>query len=458
MKLMNYGECNFSYRRKVHSLLIVGTIFCAGWLFPHVSRAQDKELPRQWDLQTCIGYALENNIQIKQSEAEKQSGLVDAKLAKAAMLPSLSGSVGQSLSNYPFPDSESGNSSATVSGSYSLNASWTLFDGGARSTSIQLAELNNQINDLQIEESKNNIKLAIIQNYLQILYANEAISTYEHAVELSQAQVESNRVKLSVGAVAKSDVSQWESQYASDRYNLVNARATLDNYKLQLKQLLELDMIDSMDLVLTPPAEEEVVEVIPDKAQIFRVAMSVMPQIHSGELNTEYAELAVRKATAGYFPTISLQASSGTGNIYNRSDYAFASQLKRNWNNMVGLSVSIPIFSNRTVKSSVEKAQIGVYTSRLNAISIRKELYADIETAYLNAVTAQSRYLAAEEKVKYSSESYKVMEEQFALGLKNTIEMLTEKNQLIAARQELLQAKYTVLLNRMVLEYYQGQI
>lgn len=448
------------YPKRINATFVCIT---AIWLLltgPTCAYSQQTMLPSQWDLQTCIDYALDNNIQIKQTEADKESSLVDTKLAKAAMLPSLSASIGQNLSNYPFPlsDASSETSSLSTSGNYSLNASWTVFDGGSRITGIKQAELNTRIADLAIEESRNNIKLAIIQNYLQILYASEAVKTYENAAELSKAQLESNKVKLEVGSVAKSDVSQWESQYASDRYNLVNAHATLDNYKLQLKQLLELDSLDTMDLVLTEPDEDEVLSLLPDKQTIFKTALNVMPQVKNSQLATQYAQLDITKARAGYSPTISLQANTGTGNVYNHSAYSIGTQLKNNWNNVIGLSVSIPIFSNRTVKSAVEKADIHVYTSQLNEISIRKELYSEIETAYLNTVTAQAQYMAAEEKAKYSQESYDVMNEQFTLGLKNTIEMLTEKNTLITAQQELLQAKYTTLLNKKILEYYQGLI
>lgn len=157
-------------------------------------------------------------------------------------------------------------------------------------------------------------------------------------------------------------------------------------------------------------------------------------------------------------PKISLQAASATGNVYNNTNYSFGTQLKNNWNNTIGISVNIPIYSNREVKSAVEKARMSVETSKLNEISIYKELFANIETAYLNALNSQAQYLAAEEKVRSSRESYDVMDEQFRLGLKNTIELLTEKNTLISAQQELLQAKYTALMNRKILDYYQGII
>jgi outer membrane protein len=423
-------------------------------------KSQQQNIPQKWDLQTCIDYALANNIQVKQAEMTKSSTEVDTKKARASLLPSLSASINQNLSNYPFSDNQElavSSKSTSVSGSYSINASWLLFDGGSRTYSIRQADINDEISRLSIDESKNNIKLAIIQDYMQILYASESVTTCEHAVELSKTQLESNKLKLAIGSVAKSDVTQWESQLASDNYQLTNARVTLENYKLQLKQLLELDMIDTMDIVLTPPEDSEVMAMLPDKYEIFKMAMNVMPQVKSGQLNTAYSEIAISNAKAGYLPTISLQASTGTANIYN-SDPQFETQLKNRWNNTLGLSVKIPIYSNREARSAVQKAQINVEVAKLNEMNVQKELHANIETAYLNALNSQAQYIAAQAKVKSSQESYDVMDEQFQLGLRNTIELLTEKNNLVSAQQQLLQAKYMFLLNRKVLDYYQGLI
>lgn len=431
-------------------VFIILLIVCPSKIF------SQQALPQKWDLQTCIDYALANNIQVKTAEANRDIAEVDIRLANAAYLPSVSASIGQNLSDTPFADNGS-SSSSVATGSYGINLSWQLLDGGVRSTNSKQADIEHQIAGLAIEESKNSIKLAIIQNYMQILYANESVKTFENAVELSAAQLESNRVKLDIGAVAKSDVSQWESQHASDKYQLVNAQVALENYKLQLKQLLELDGLETMHIDLAEPAEEEVLAVLPDRNTIFQTAVSVMPEVKSSKLNSAYSQLGVAKAKAGYLPKVSLNAGTGTGNIYN-SDYNFGTQLKNSWNNTIGLSVSIPIYSNREVKSAVEKAQIGVETAKLNELSIYKDLYANVETAYLNAINSQAQFLAAEEKVKSSRDSYDVMDEQFQLGLKNTIELLTEKNTLISARQELLQAKYTALMNRKVLDYYQGLI
>lgn len=416
--------------------------------------AQNEPLPARWDLQTCIQYALKHNIQIKQTEAQRDMSVVDTKLAKSALLPSVSASIGQNLSNSPF-GSDDETSVTSTSGSYDVKASWTLYNGGKLQNNIRQADLNHQIAELNISESKNDIRLAIIQDYMQILYANESVKTFENAVELSAAQVERTKALLEAGSVSKIDVAQWESQQASDKYQLTNARVALDEYKLQLKQLLELDYLESMDLILTEPAADEVLTVLPDKMTVFNQAMVEMPQIKSSQLETQVSQIGITNAQAGYMPSVSFQAGIGTGNYYEQS-FNFGKQLQNNWNNILGLSVSIPIFSNREVKSAVEKAQISVETSRLSELSVKKVLYGNIESAWLNAFNSQAQYMAANEKMKSSRTSYDLMNEQFNLGITNTVELLTEKNSLISAQQAQIQAKYMALLNRKVLDFYRG--
>ena len=59
-------------------------------------------------------------------------------------------------------------------------------------------------------------------------------------------------------------------------------------------------------------------------------------------------------------------------------------------------------------------------------------------------------------KLKSTQISYNLISEQFNLGMKNTVELLTEKNNLLQAQQEQLQAKYMAILNTQLLKFYQG--
>nr|CRY95056.1 hypothetical protein [uncultured prokaryote] len=296
----------------------------------------------------------------------------------------------------------------------------------------------------------------LYQTYVQILYAAESVKVNEATLEVSQAECERARQLLQAGSIARSDLAQLEAQVSTDRYQLVTAQATLQDYKLQLKQLLELDGEAEMNLYLPDLGTENVLAPLPAKADIYRAALALRPEIEAGKLNVETSDLDIRIARAGYLPTLSLTAGIGTSHA-NGSDFSFSEQVKQNWNNSLGVTLSVPIFSNRQNKSAVEKAKLRKQTSELDLMDEQKTLYKTIETLWLDANSAQQRYAAATEKLRSTQASYDLIQEQFNLGMKNTVELLTEKNNLLGAQQETLQAKYMAILNRQLLRFYQGE-
>ena len=131
--------------------------------------------------------------------------------------------------------------------------------------------------------------------------------------------------------------------------------------------------------------------------------------------------------------------------------------MKNKLNESIGLTLSVPIFSNRENKSAVEKAKLQISEAELEYLNAQKELQKTIEDIYLNATSSQAQYAAAIEQVKASKTSYNLAQEQFNLGMKNTVELLTEKNNFLSAQQEMLQAKYMAILNAQLLRFYQGK-
>ncbi len=410
-----------------------------------------QELPERWTLQTCLDYALENNIQVRQSRVSELSGLEDTELAKAQLFPSLSASVSQSFVNYPSGDATDNNS---YSGNYNLNANWTLFDGGRRTKEIKRSKLQNEMDKLSTEETEDNIQIAIVQAYLQVMYAMESVRINENTVETAKAERDRAEELYKAGSISSVDLAQLESQYSSDKYQLVVAKNSLDNYKLQLKQLLELDILDEIKLDMPDIAEEHILTPLPDKEIIYMTSLEVMPQIRSSELSIEMAELEKQKAKSSYWPTLSMNAGVGTGHI-SGTDYNFGNKIWKNFNESIGLTISIPIFANRENKTAYNKAKLALTTSQLDLLNAQKDLLQTVESIYLDAVSAQSQYLSATERLSYIQQSFQLTEEQFFLGMKNTLEMLTEKNNLLTAQQEVLQAKYMAIMNIQLLNIYQ---
>ena len=427
------------------NILFSLSLLCSLWAIA----AQEK--PTQWTLQSCLDYALANNIQIKQSRINELSGLEDTELAKAQLFPSLSADITQGYVNYPSHNAADNHS---YSGNYSINANWTLFDAGRRNKAIKQQKLQNEMDRLATEESEDDIRIAIVQTYLQVMYAMEAVEINKNTVETAKAERDRAEELYKAGSISAVDLAQLESQYSTDKYQLTVAETNLDNYKLQLKQLLELDISEEIQLAMPEIAESEVVAPLPEKEIIYATSLAVMPQIRNRELAIQSAELEEKRAKAAYWPTLSMNAGVGTGHL-SGTNYNFGNKIWNNFNESVGISITIPIFAQRENKTAYNKAKLAITTSQLDLLNTQKELLQEVESAYLDATSAQSQYLSASERLAYVRQSFELTEEQFFLGMKNTLEMLTEKNNLLNAQQEVLQSKYMAIMSIQLLNILQ---
>lgn len=415
--------------------------------------AQNK--PEKWDLTTCVNYALENNIQIQKSKLNLDQNVVNTKQAKAQMLPSLSASIGQNFTNRPFLPDGSQYAANSYNGNYGLNASMTLFNGGKLLKNVQQQKLQEESSKYVVLEAEKDIEMSILQVYMQILYAQEAVNVYKDVIEVSEYQRTRGEALLTAGSISKVDLAQLEAQLSSDKYQLIAAQNTLDYAILQLKQLLELGIDDQVDVVVPELNDEDILKPVPELYNVYYTALDVMPQVRASKTNVDIAELGTAIARSGYYPRISLTASVGSTNM-SGTGLTFAEQLRDNFSDGVGVTVSIPIYSNRENKSAVEKARINEQVVQLDYQETEKNLLREVEQAHQDAISAQNQYMAASENVRALEISYDLIQQQYTLGMKNTLELLTEKNNLLAAQQSLLQAKYTSVMNSQILNLYQN--
>ena len=409
--------------------------------------------PKLWTLDECIRYAFENNISLQQSRNTYLSGLEDTEQAHASLFPTLSANVNQNVSASPFGSGSTG----MYSGSYGLNSSVTLFDGGKLVNTYKSRQIQNAMDSLQVESGKLDLCASIVQAYMQCLYAQEAVRANENTAAVSLAQRDRAAELLKAGAISKVDYAQLESQYVSNLYQVTSANNALQNYQLQLKQLLELDIMDRMDLAGCEADSTEVMRLIPDKATVYANALDFMPELQRTRYSTEAAELSEKSARAGFLPSVNLSAGLGTSNNSVSTD-GFGTQLKGNFSGSAGIGISIPILSGRQNRTAVNKARLALESSRLEEKSVEKSILRQVESTYLDAVAAQSQYVAALEKQKFAEVSYDLTREQFNVGRKNTVELITAQNELTAATQAAIQAKYMALLNMKLLDIYQGNI
>ena len=339
-------------------------------------------------------------------------------------------------------------------GNYSVDASMNLYNGGQTKNNIRLAEINSQIAELQVLASELNIEEQITQLYVQILYSQDAVEHDDELIALAQSQLEQARARKQAGLLNKADVSQFESQLAQNKYQKVADETTLDSYRLQLKQLMELDGDENLQLA-DPQLTGNVLADLPDKQTVFQNAVASRPELKAHQLAMDRTYIDEEIAKAGKKPVINASAgisttnSTGNGNMF--------TQLKNQWSNGIGVSMIIPIWDHGKTKNAVARARLERESAYLDMVETQKNLWKTIENYWLQARNNQQRYVAAKEKADYCRESYDLTSEQFRLGLKNIVELTQDETNLSTAIQQMLQAKYEALLNIALLKYYNGE-
>ncbi len=427
--------------------------------------ASSASAQKAWTLRECIDYALENNIQLQTARLQKQSAAEDTKQSRAQLAPSASFSTGQNLSYRPFPDASETTvtngivdtkvNKLTYNGSYSVGANWTIYNGGKNINTIKQNKLAEQQAELSLETSANSIQEQIAQLYVQILYNTEAINVYEQVVEIAKGNLERGKTMLEIGSMARAEVAQLEAQVASDEYNLVNARGQLARYKLQLKQLLEITDTEDFEIVVPECSDEAALADVPSPVETYNIAASYRPEIKNAQLSIESAELQEKIARAGYAPTIGLSASvSASTNSTNDNNWGH--QMKSNLSSGVGANLSLPLWDQRSAKTSIRKAKIQKEESALQLQTEQKELWSTIEGYWRDATSNQARFRSSMASVDSAQESYNLLSEQFKEGLKNIQELTTGKQTLLNAEQSRLESKYTAILSLQMLNFYNG--
>ncbi|MES2108998.1 MAG: TolC family protein [Bacteroidota bacterium] len=449
-----------------HILPIIVLLLCTGILHAQDSTLIGKTI--RWDLVKCIDYAKKNNIQINGLRIQQQISQQEYLLSKASRLPNLSGTVSQNFEhlnnggrNNSFTQVDSNGtvlnnrgSSFIASGSYGLNSQVTIYNGGYINNDIAQKNLAVQASNFSIIQQENDITLQVTQSYLAILLDKENIVYDNDLVGTTSEQVNVQQKRYNAGSVARATLIQLQAQLANDKYTLVNAKNTERGDLLTLKQLLLLP--SDVDFDIIKPDTIAPIDTVAAFHTVEQIALQNRPEIKNGELNLKVAQYDVDKAKAGYKPVLTAGASLNSGYTSGNGQGSFGSQLNNNFTQQVGVTLAVPIFTKRTVKTQVEEAKLNVQQSKLNLDNTRITLSQAVERAFINVQNSKGQYDAAQEQYTYSKESYRIASEQLKVGVANIADFMLQKNQFVQAQQQFIQAKYNELLTLKIYDFYRG--
>ena len=416
---------------------------------------------KQWSLKDCIDYALANNISLQKTQLTKASAQEDYLQSKAALLPSLNASTSQSVNYTPWVASgisSDGFSRASIdkvyyNGTYSVAGNYTIWNGNKNKNQVKLNKLVAEAAELDSATQAVKLQEQIATLYVQILYSTEAIKVNQESYASSLQNEERGKEMVKIGKISQADLAQLTAQRAQDEFNIVQAESNVKNYKRQLKELLQITSDEAFDINVPNTTDAMALDAIPALNGVYAAALENRPEFKTFQNQLAQNDLTIQIAKAGKLPTISANAGVSTSST-SMNNKAWGTQLKTNFNMGGGISVSVPLFDNRSTKTQVNKALIQRESIQLDLKNQQTQLYSTIENYWLQASTNQSQFKAAKVSTESAQTSYDLLSEQFKLGLKNIVELRTGKDNLLKAKQNELQAKYMTILNLNILKFY----
>ena len=416
---------------------------------------------KQWSLKDCIDYALANNISLQKTQLTKASAQEDYLQSKAALLPSLNASTSQSVNYTPWVASgisSDGFSRASIdkvyyNGTYSVAGNYTIWNGNKNKNQVKLNKLVAEAAELDSATQAVKLQEQIATLYVQILYSTEAIKVNQESYASSLQNEERGKEMVKIGKMSQADLAQLTAQRAQDEFNIVQAESNVKNYKRQLKELLQITSDEAFDINVPNTTDAMALDAIPALNGVYAAALENRPEFKTFQNQLAQNDLTIQIAKAGKLPTISANAGVSTSST-SMNNKAWGTQLKTNFNMGGGISVSVPLFDNRSTKTQVNKALLQRESIQLDLKNQQTQLYSTIENYWLQASTNQSQFKAAKVSTESAQTSYNLLSEQFKLGLKNIVELRTGKDNLLKAKQNELQAKYMTILNLNILKFY----
>lgn len=445
-----------------------------------------------WDLQQCITYALNHNIALKQSALNNEINKNNTNQSKAAVLPNLNAGAshvynfGQTIDRF----TNTFASTQVLSQNFYISSNVVLWSGLSQYNTIKANEYNYLSGVELLKQQQNDLSLNVANAYIGVIFSEEVMKISQNQLEVSQEQLDRTSKLVNAGSLAKSVEYDIKAQLANDLVNVTSAENNYQLSLLSLKQLMNLDSVTNFNIA-RPDLNLSEAQLLQNNVQyIYESSLKTQPSIKSSEYAILSAERFLKANKGRISPSLSFNASMGTGTsglakdildiqatgrkspigftetgevVYTpETEYitrkkSFSDQFKDNVNKSIGFTLNVPLFNGLQTTTSIKNAKIQALNARFSQDLTEQNLYKNIAQAHANAKAALNKYNATKLSVDAATESFKYAQQKFNAGVISAFDFTTAKNRLFAAESNLLQAKYDYVFKLKVLDYYEGK-
>lgn len=411
-----------------------------------------------WTLAECVRHARENNITLKQAELQVKQQELRLETAKGSRLPQVSGSASE---NFSFgrgltADNTYSNTNTTSTG-ISLGAAVPIFQGSRINNSIKESELDLKASTADLEKARQDMSVAVAQAYVQILYNMELLDVALNQVGIDSLQVERLSAMLENGKASQAQVAQQKAALGQSRLSATQARNNLNLSLLDLSQLLELPDPEGFSIVRPNVPIDGILLGNPE--DIYAEALENKPSVKAEMFRLDATEFSIKSAKGAFLPSISANGGLGT-NYYTMSaapSAAFMEQIKHNFSQYLGISLSVPIFSGFQTRNQVRAAELSRTNQMLQLENTKKTLYKEIQQAYYNAVAASERYRSSIQAQDSALESFDLVRAKYENGKANITEFNESRDAYLRSESDLVRSRYEYLYSAKLLDFYRGR-
>ena len=412
-----------------------------------------------WDLEQCIDYAIAHNLTVKQREAARQQSEIDANTARWSRLPDLNGNASHSFNfGRSLQANNTYQSINTQSTGFGLSTSIPLFTGMQIPNNIALSKLNLKAAVADLDKAKEDVSVQVASAYLQVLFNQELAKVAHEQVALSREMLVQKEAFFENGKASESEWLEAKARVAQDELSAVQADNNCGLSLLELTQLLELPSPEGFQIAIPDTRMELLAEDLASPAEIYSQAVTAKPAILAAQYRLQGAARSIKIAQSGFYPQLSFGAGLSTNyyNISGRENAAFRPQLRDNFSQYMGFSLSVPLFNRLSTRNRVRSAKVEQLSLTWQLEEAKKSLYKEIQQAYYNAVNAKTQYQSSQTASEAAEASFRLMKEKYTEGKANATEYNEARTNWMKALSDCIQAKYEYLFRTKILDFYRG--
>ena len=471
-----------------------------------LSFVSNAQLPSKWDLKTCVEYAVQHNIYVQQADVQSRLAKLQADLAKNSQLPTMSGSSGMGLrlGRSIDPTTNGFTNTQFLYNNFGLNGGVQIFNAGKLRNNAAATNYSWQASIADMQNASNDISLNVATYYLQVLSAIEQTEIAKIQIQQTLEQLNATKKRVEVGLLPEINLLELETQLANDSSSFISAYSSVEQSKLGLKALLNLDASSPFDVLVQPVDQiklQSFADLQPD--YVFNIASQNLPNVKAANLRVKAADKNILSAKAGFYPTLSfgynlssnfsnsfkyisgyemngfssinptspfvtmnntkyyvqspvyspVSATRNWGNVWN----GWGNQVNNNFGQSLGFQLSIPIFNAGQSKIAYQQAKLNYRNAALQEENTQRKLKQDIFSAFTNAIVALNKLNATQKAVSSSEKAYSFASKRYELGLLGTIELLNNQNNYLKAKVNFKAAQYEYVFRIKLLEFYKGE-